>query len=174
MLRRLLRAGARPDSGDYDRRTPLHIAAGGCAAGLASAALQIAGFAPMPTACWPLGVMATVFTGDTLLVAAEGNLPAVEQLMNAGHADPAVQDRCGRMHIRGLLLWRGPLLFPHTLLHIAWPRTAAAHPLLPTAAAGGATHRWRRRAAWELQLSVPCWSRGNSELAFRASRTSNK
>jgi hypothetical protein len=37
LLRRLLRAGARPDSGDYDRRTPLHIAAGGWATGLAEA-----------------------------------------------------------------------------------------------------------------------------------------
>ena len=28
LLRRLLRAGAKPDTGDYDRRRPLHIAAG--------------------------------------------------------------------------------------------------------------------------------------------------
>jgi hypothetical protein len=27
LLRRLLRAGANPDAGDYDKRTPLHIAA---------------------------------------------------------------------------------------------------------------------------------------------------
>lgn len=51
LLRRLLRAGAHTDAGDYDKRTALHIAA------------------------------------------AEGNLPAVETLVEAGHADVSVTDR---------------------------------------------------------------------------------
>ncbi|KAL4435944.1 hypothetical protein ABPG77_000706 [Micractinium sp. CCAP 211/92] len=53
LLKRLLRAGAHVDQGDYDLRTALHIAA------------------------------------------AEGNLPAVELLVNAGHANPFVRDRWG-------------------------------------------------------------------------------
>ncbi|KAL4458838.1 hypothetical protein ABPG75_013703 [Micractinium tetrahymenae] len=53
LLRRLLRAGAHVDQGDYDLRTALHIAA------------------------------------------AEANLPAVELLVNVGHANPLVRDRWG-------------------------------------------------------------------------------
>lgn len=46
LLRRLLRSGAHPDGGDYDRRTPLHIAAGaslGAWVGRAQALLRIGG-----------------------------------------------------------------------------------------------------------------------------------
>ena len=122
LLRRLLHAGAHVDSGDYDKRTALHIAAGGpspyslilhIAYSLAASrthAPRLACFAvEKRVRRWHAPVLHAwvreseqdscdppmLCSAVLCSAAAEGNLPAVELLVTFGGADVGVLDRWG-------------------------------------------------------------------------------
>lgn len=74
--------------------------------------------------------------------AAEGNLPAVEQLLSAGHADRTVQDRYGRVHVH---------VHAHACLLLAASNAAMASPCIHLT-----THCPRQLSLLLMLLPPPC------------------